>query len=86
VTSDACRELADQLIRLLEQAADPEGAPLPRVAATVAARAYLEGLTRQLVGTAREDGASWQELADVFGTTPANLQNRFDSYRRYDDG
>ncbi|MBW3649840.1 MAG: hypothetical protein KY458_04660 [Actinobacteria bacterium] len=85
MTSDASRDLADQLIRLLDQAADPGGDPLPRVAATVAAKSYLEGLTRHLVDVARESGASWQELADVFATTPANVQNRFDSYRRYED-
>lgn len=84
--SDHSRELVDQLIRLLELAADPSGEPLARISATVATKSYLEGLSRQLVDIARERGASWQELADVFATTPANVQNRFDSYRRYEDG
>ncbi len=85
MTSDHSRELVDQLIRLLELAADPAGEPLARISATVATSSYMEGLTRQLVDIAREGGASWQELADVFATTPANVQNRFDSYRRYED-
>lgn len=85
MTSDHCRELVDQVIRLLELAADPAGEPLARISAIVSTSSYMEGLTRQLVDTAREGGASWQELADVFATTPANVQNRFDSYRRYED-
>jgi hypothetical protein len=69
----------------LAQAGD-EDLPLEgRLAAVNIARQYLEGLTREMVDEAREAGQSWDDLADVFGTSAQNLKSRFGSYREYDD-
>ena len=69
----------------LEQAAD-EALPLEgRLAAINIARQYLEGLTREMVTEARENGQSWDDLAEIFGTSVPNLKSRFGSYREYDD-
>ncbi len=65
---------------------DDEATPVEgRLAALEIARQYLEGLTRELVDEAREDGRSWDDLAAVFSTSPRNLQARFGSYRDYGD-
>ncbi len=85
MAQDARRELVDQLTHLLEQAADDTAPVLPRISTTIAAKNYLEALTRDLVGAAREEGHSWEELADVFATSPANVKHRFGSLRQYDD-
>jgi len=69
----------------LAQAAD-DGLPIDgRLSAVNIARQYLEGLTREMVDEAREAGRSWDDLADVFGTSAPNLKSRFGSYREYDD-
>lgn len=83
MTDDSPRDVAAQLTHLVEQAADGAAPVLPRIATAVAAGAYLETLTRLLVGQAREKGHSWEELADVFVTTPAGVRHRFDTYRTY---
>jgi transcriptional regulator with GAF, ATPase, and Fis domain len=71
---------------LLDQIADNHSPASTRIAATIAAQQYLEALTRSLVDQAlEEEGASWDDLAHAFGTTPANVKARFGSYRRYDD-
>lgn len=85
MAQDPRRELVDQLSHLLEQAADDTAPVLPRISTTIAAGGYLEALTRDLVGMAREQGHSWEDLADVFATSPANVKHRFGSYREYDD-
>ncbi len=85
MTQEARRELVDQLTHLLEQAADDAAPVLPRISTAIAAGGYLEALTRDLVGVAREEGHSWEDLADVFATSPANVKHRFGSYRQYDD-
>ena len=85
MTDDAHRDLVAQLGDLLEQAADTSAPILPRITAAIAARGYLEALTRQLVGEAREAGHSWEKLAEVFTTSPANLKYRFGTTREYDD-
>jgi len=75
----------ERLDHCLAQAADV-GLPIDgRLASVNIARQYLEGLTREMVGEARESGSSWDELAEVFGTSPQNLKSRFGSYREYDD-
>ncbi len=75
----------DRLDHCLVQA-DDEDLPLEgRLAAVNIARQYLEGLTREMVSEAREAGKSWDELAEVFGTSAQNLKSRFGSYREYDD-
>lgn len=82
---DTGQELAGQIGRLLEQATDGEAGPLPRIRASIAVNPYLEALTRQLVGDARDRGHSWDELAEVFSTTSANVRQRYGSLRQYDD-
>lgn len=56
-----------------------------RLVAVNIAKQYLEGLTRELVGEAREASLSWEDLAEIFGTSEAGLKSRFGSYREYDD-
>ena len=86
MADDSPREVVAQLTHLLEQASDGDAPVLPRIATAVAAGPYLETLLRLLVGQAREEGHTWEELGDVFVTTPAGVRNRFDTYRRYDEG
>jgi len=74
-----------RLDQCLAQAADESLAIDGRLAAVNIARQYLEGLTREMVGEARQAGQSWDELAEVFGTSAQNLKSRFGSYREYDD-
>jgi len=69
----------------LSQAADAETGLEGRLAAINIARQYLEALTREMVVEAREAGQTWDELAEVFGTSAPNLKSRFGSYREYDD-
>lgn len=85
MADDPLRDLVGQLGRLLEQAADDSAPVLPRITSSIAAQGYLDALTRQLVGEAREKGHSWDELAVVFATSPANVQYRFGALRQYDD-
>jgi hypothetical protein len=74
-----------RLDHCLAQVAD-ESLPIEgRLAAVNIARQYLEGLTRELVEEAREAGQTWDQLAEVFGTSAQNLKSRFGSYREYDD-
>ncbi len=74
-----------RLDHCLVQAAD-EALPIEgRLAAVNIARQYLEAMTREMVTEAREAGQSWEDLADVFGTSAQNLKARFGSYREYDD-
>ncbi len=73
------------LYRLLAQARDETTPPLSRITASIAARTFLESLTRRLVVEAREGGAGWEEIAVVFGTSPMNIKARFGDLRQYDD-
>jgi hypothetical protein len=78
-------EVVLALYRLLAQARDRSTPPLSRITAAIAARTYLESLTRRLVVDARENGAGWEEIAVVFGTSPMNVKARFGDYNQYDD-
>jgi hypothetical protein len=71
------------LYRLVAQVRDPGTPPLSRITAAIAAKTYLETLTRRLVGEAREEGATWEEIAVLFGTSPMNAKARFGDYREY---
>jgi len=42
-----------------------------------AAHAELEVLTRQAVAQARQDGATWQDVADTFGVTRQAASQRY---------
>jgi len=75
----------DRLDHCLAQAADDSLGIEGRLAAINIGRQYLEGLTREMVDEAREAGQSWDDLAEVFGTSAQNLRSRFGSYRQYDD-
>ncbi|HVM02534.1 MAG TPA: hypothetical protein VM263_07670 [Acidimicrobiales bacterium] len=83
MTENPAREVVDQLAHLLDQATDATTPVLPRIATAVAAGAYYETLLRVLVGQARDKGHTWEELADVFVTTPMGVKSRFDTYRSY---
>jgi hypothetical protein len=85
VPIDTSGESFTALRSLLDQIADNDIAPASRIAATIAAQQFLESLTRRLVSEAREQGVTWDELGEAFGTTPANVRSRFGSYRSYDD-
>lgn len=82
---DARAELVEQISHLVAQAAERDAPVLPRITTAIAVGTYLEALVRDLVTEARDQGHSWEELAEVFATSPANLRHRFGSYRRYDD-
>ena len=84
MSDDSPREVVGQLSHLLEQAADPTTPVLPRIATAVAAGAYFDTLLRLLVGQARDKGHTWEELADIFVTTPLGVKSRFDNYRSYE--
>ncbi len=82
---DPADEATFGLYRLLAQARDETTPPLSRITAAIAARTFLESITHRLVGEAREGGASWEEIAVVFGSSPMNVKARFGDYNRYDD-
>lgn len=83
--TDESRDVVAQLSHLLDQATDTSTPVLPRIATVLAAQPYLDTLLRLLVTEARDAGATWEELADVFVTTPASVRSRFGTYRQYDD-
>jgi hypothetical protein len=68
------------------QLTDPAEPAVARIAATNAARSYLEAITRNLVEEARKDGATWLEIADLFVTSEMNVKARFGDLHQYDDG
>ena len=71
---------------LVAQLTDPSSPAVARIAATNAARSYLEAITRNLVEEARKEGASWREIADLFVTSEMNVKARFGDLHEYDDG
>ena len=70
---------------LVDQIADPSKAATARIAATNAARSYLEAVTRNLVEMARKEGATWAEIADLFVTSERNVKARFGDLHNYGD-
>jgi hypothetical protein len=64
---------------------DPEIPPMSRISAVIAARTYLDALTRRMVNEAREKGSSWEELGVLFGTSAVNAKARYGDYNDYDD-
>jgi hypothetical protein len=70
---------------LVTQLTDPERPALARIAATNAARSYLEAITRNLVEEARKQGATWREIADLFVTSEMNVKARFGDLHDYGD-
>lgn len=82
--NDGLAEVVAQLTYQLEQATDSRKPVLPRIAQVNAAAPYLETILRLLVGQARDKGHSWQDLADVFVTSPMGVQSRFGALRTYE--
>jgi uncharacterized NAD(P)/FAD-binding protein YdhS len=70
---------------LVTQLTDPAEPAMARIAATNAARSYLEAITRNLVEEARSQGATWREIADLFVTSEMNVKARFGDLHKYDD-
>ncbi|HVL27928.1 MAG TPA: hypothetical protein VM390_07245 [Acidimicrobiales bacterium] len=78
-------EVVFALHRLFDQMTDPEIPPMSRISAVIAARTYLDALTRRMVNEAREKGSSWEELGVLFGTSAVNAKARYGDYNDYDD-
>lgn len=70
---------------LVAQIVDPSLPPTGRIAATNAARSFLEAITRNLVAEARKEGTTWLEIADLFVTSERNVKARFGDIREYED-
>lgn len=83
--SDQRAEYLAMIRNLLDQVSDETTPIIPRIAATLATNPYFEALTRSLVDDARQEGTSWDDLAEAVGTSPANVQARYGNYRDYDD-
>lgn len=82
--NDGLADVVAQLTTILEHAVNSRKPVLPRIAQANTAGPYLETILRILVGQARTKGHSWQELADVFVTTPMGVQSRFGAMRTYE--
>ena len=78
-------EIVLSLGSLIDQAKDEDNSATARITAAIAAKTYLEALTRRLVNTAREEGTSWDDIAVLLGTSPVNAKARFGDYNSYDD-
>ena len=73
------------LTSLVAQMSDPAAPVLARIAATNLARTYLEAMTASLVEEARDGGATWLQIADVFATSESNIKARFAPLHDYGD-
>ncbi|MFP5319926.1 MAG: hypothetical protein ACLGI2_16745 [Acidimicrobiia bacterium] len=78
-------EVVFALNRLFEQMIDPSIPPVSRITAVVAARTYLDALTRRMVNEARERGSTWEEIGVLFGTSAVNAKARYGDYNDYGD-
>ena len=70
---------------LVDQITDTSQPAVNRIAATNAARSYLEAVTRNLVEEARRDGVTWADIADLFVTSERNVKARFGDLHDYGD-
>ncbi len=68
----------------MEQAKDDSAPATPRIQAVIAARTYLDALTRRLVNQAREEGSTWEDIGVLFGTSAVNAKARYGDYNEYD--
>ena len=73
------------LRHLVDQISDTARPAASRIAATNAARSYLEAVTRNLVEQARKEGTSWADIADLFVTSERNVKARFGDLHDYGD-
>lgn len=78
-------EISDGLKSLVAQMFDLSSPALTRLQATNMARTYLEAVTRSLIDEAREQGATWREVADLFATSEQNVKARFGPLHDYDE-
>ena len=85
VADEPTDEVVLALRSLIAQMGDPSVSTVSRIAASISVGPYIEAFTRRLVDQVREEGASWDDLAHAFGTSPQNVRSRFGSYREYDD-
>lgn len=69
----------------MDQAGNPDEGINARLASAIAAGAYLEAVVRSLVNESLEQGSTWDEIGEAFGTSPTNVKARFGTYRKYDD-
>jgi hypothetical protein len=84
-TPDPHDEVLVALARLINQASETSTPATTRIVSVIQARNYLESLTRRLVNEARDDGTSWEDIAQLFGTSALNAKARYGDYRQYDD-
>ncbi len=70
---------------LVNQIVDPTLPATGRIAATIAARSFMEAVTRNLVEQARKEGTTWLEIADLFVTSERNVKARFGDLHDYGD-
>ena len=82
---DPSDEVVYALSRLFDQMIDPEIPPVSRITSVVAARTYLDALTRRMVNEAREQGSTWEEIGLLFGTSAVNAKARYGDYNDYGD-
>lgn len=82
--NDGLDDVLAQLTHLLQQAVDSRKPVLARIAQANTAGPYLDTILRILVGQARAKGHSWEQLADVFVTSPMGVQSRFGNLRTYE--
>lgn len=82
---DPSDEVVFALSRLFDQMIDPEIPAMSRISSVIAARTYLDALTRRIVNEAREKGSTWEEIGVLFGTSPVNAKARYGDYNDYDD-
>ena len=73
------------LRHLVDQISDTSRPAAARIAATNAARSFLEAVTRNLVELALKEGTTWQEIADLFVTSERNVKARFGDLHDYGD-
>jgi hypothetical protein len=84
VPDDPHDEVTLALGRLIDQAKDDAAPPTARIQAVIAARTYLDALTRRLVNQAREEGSTWEDIGVLFGTSAVNAKARYGDYNEYD--
>jgi len=82
---DPSDEVVYALSRLFDQMIDPAIPALSRITAMVAARTYLDALTRRMVNEACENGSTWEEIGLLFGTSAVNAKARYGDYNDYGD-
>lgn len=76
-------ELEKAVARLIRDSCSGKGGPLDRAALSMRVAEAAERLARIEVDAARQDGATWQDVGDAFGT---NRQAAHERFREGPDG